>query len=127
MKKRILITASILLFSLSSHSQYTKEKLSNLITGKSEKAWSVAGINIERSEKKMTFNINNSVNVVSDKGSNEEKWSLKSSDNIRWFIYIGDKQYELIVSYDKKGNEYLKFTHQSKGSDNYQMKLTPIK
>jgi hypothetical protein len=127
--KKSLFLFVFLMGSLMCYSQYNKEKLSTLLTGGSEKVWIVTGINAERAEQKMIFNKNNSVKVQFIKEQEKTvNWSLKSSDDIRWFILIGDQNYELIVSYDKKGNEYLKLTHQSlNGNDEYQMKLNPVK
>ena len=55
---------------------------------------------------------------------------MKSADEIRWFLSIGNQTYEFIISYDKKGNEYIKLTHQAvdnKTSGYYEIKLNPIK
>jgi hypothetical protein len=118
-----------MLMSLKAFAQYNNEKLTSLLTGGNEKTWTVSGIISERPEKKMIFNKNNSVKIFDSKDQSQTKhWSLKSADQIRWFILIGEQNYELIVSYDKKGNEYIKLTHQSgKSGNDYQMKLNPVK
>ncbi len=126
--KNLLIICFLITGSMSCFSQYNKEKLTAILTSGNEKSWIVAGINSDRPEKKMTFTKNNSVKTEAGNETKTENWSLKSTDDIRWFIQIGEENYELIVSYDKKGNEYLKLTHQSaKKSENYQMKLNPVK
>ncbi len=129
--KRILILFCLLLGVLMCTAQYNKEKIQKLLTGDNEKSWAVSGINIDRPEKKFIFNKNNSVKVESTKGIiKNEKWSLKSVDQIRWFLSIGNQTYEFIISYDKKGNEYIKLTHQAvdnKTSGYYEIKLNPIK
>ncbi len=129
--KRILILFCLLLGVLMCTAQYNKEKIQKLLTGDNEKSWGVSGINIDRPEKKFIFNKNNSVKVESTKGIiKNEKWSLKSADEIRWFLSIGNQTYEFIISYDKKGNEYIKLTHQAvdnKTSGYYEIKLNPIK
>jgi len=127
--KKMLFLFLFICGSLMGYSQYNKDKLSTLLTGGKEKVWIVSGINAERPEKKMTFDKSNSVKIEFSNGPMKSmRWSLNSSDDIRWFILIGDLNYELIVSYDKKGKEYIKLTLQSlKGNDNYQMKLNPVK
>lgn len=113
------------------HAQYNKDKISSLLTGDNEKSWSVTGINTERPEKKLSFNKNYTVQIELNNGIiKNEKWSLKTSDEIRWFLSIDNQMYELIISYDKKGNEYIKLTHQAvedKTSGYYEIKLNPIK
>ena len=129
--KRILILLLFLSAVFACEAQYNKEKIQKLLTGDNEKSWMVNGINIDRPEKKFIFNKNNSVKVESTKGLiKNEKWSLKSADEIRWFLSIGNQRYELIISYDKKGKEYIKLTHQAgdnKTSGYYEIKLNPIK
>ena len=129
--KRIMILLPILLAVFMCDAQYNKVKIQKLLSGDNEKSWAVSGINIERPEKKFIFNKNYSVKVESTKGIiKNEKWSLKSADEIRWFLSIGNQTYEFIISYDKKGNEYIKLTHQAvdnKTSGYYEIKLNPIK
>ena len=129
--KQILILLLCMSAVFACEAQYNKEKIQKLLTGDNEKSWMVNGINIDRPEKKFIFNKNNSVKVESTKGLiKNEKWSLKSADEIRWFLSIGNQRYELIISYDKKGKEYIKLTHQAgdnKTSGYYEIKLNPIK
>ncbi len=129
--KRIIVLLPFLFSLLMCYAQYNKEKIQKILTGDNEKSWTVSGINIDRPEKKFIFNKNNSVKVESTKGIlKNEKWSLKSADEIRWFLSIGNQTYEFIISYDKKGNEYIKLTHQAvdnKTSGYYEIKLNPIK
>ena len=129
--KRILLLLSFFIGILMCHAQYNKDKISSLLTGDNEKSWSVTGINTERPEKKLSFNKNYTVQIELNNGIiKNEKWSLKTSDEIRWFLSIDNQMYELIISYDKKGNEYIKLTHQAvedKTSGYYEIKLNPIK
>ncbi|MFI5218479.1 MAG: hypothetical protein ACHQNT_03240 [Bacteroidia bacterium] len=92
--------------------QYSKEKLTGILTN--EKSWSVKGINSNRAEKSYTFNKDMSVKIEKQGGAvaGAEKWSLSSTDNIRWFISIGKQKYEMIVSYDKGGKQFIKLTSQ---------------
>ena len=125
--------SSIILFllSLSANAQYNKEKITSILTNDVERSWNVTGLNTDRSEKIFTFNKNG--NVITDLKSGvkkTDKWILKSNDNIRWFISIGGNSYELIISYDKAGNQYIKLTHQevdNKTSGYFEIKLTPVK
>lgn len=129
--KRIMILLPFLLVVFMCGAQYNKVKIQKLLSGDNEKSWTVSGINIDRPEKKFIFNKNYSVKVESTNGIiKNEKWSLKSTDEIRWFLSIGNQTYEFIISYDKKGNEYIKLTHQAvdnKTSGYYEIKLNPIK
>lgn len=129
--KQILLVLTFFTGIIMCEAQYNKEKISKLLTGEIEKSWSVSGINAERPEKILSFNVNKSVKMEMNNGSiKNEKWSLKSTDNIRWFLSMGKEEYELIISYDKKGNEYIKLTHQSvnaKSSGYYEIKLNQIK
>lgn len=125
---RILI---LLLLPLFVSAQYTKEKLATILTGGTEKSWNATSVNVEVKEKMFSFSKNLSVVVQNASGTKRnDKWLLSTIDNIRWFIMIGKEKYEMIVSYDKKGEEYIKLTHQSalmKPSGNYEIKLTPVK
>jgi hypothetical protein len=126
-----IIAACIILFTgiYSASAQYNREKITGILTGNSEKLWNINGINVDRPERSALFNINgNAVIELSSGKKNNEKWTLMSADNIRWFISIGNNKYELIISYDKKGNQYIKLTHQeNKTSDYYEIKLTSAK
>lgn len=130
MKTTLILLGLILSVSVI-NAQYSKEKISITLTGSSEKSWSVSGINTERPEKKLTFNINETVISEDNKGKKQtEKWTISTKDNIRWFLLIGKQNYELIISYDKSGAQYIKLTHQSsdnKSSGYYEIKLTEIK
>jgi hypothetical protein len=129
MKKYICLI--LLLTSIQiSYAQYTKEKITTILTDGSEKSWNVNGVNTERPEKVFSFNINGSMISQQTDGSKKNmKWTLASSDNIRWFLITGVMKFELIISYDKKGNQYLKLTHQDadKSSSYYEIKLTSSK
>ena len=130
--KRIC-TLILFLFSISSiHAQYDKEKLTKILTAN---PWSVTAAHAVRPEKKFTFSKDQSVQVdkVNDKGgmvSQKDKWSITSSDNIRWFISIGKEKYEMIVSYAKNGSQFVKLTHLA-GTDKitgyYEMNLYATK
>ena len=112
-----------------SYAQYSREKLTDILTGGSSKTWTAKGVNIERPEKSITFNKNMSAQVQKAAMENV-KWSLTSPDNIRWKIIIGNETYELIVSYDKSGTQYIKLTHKAeagKTTGGYEMTLYPVK
>jgi len=121
----------LLLLPLVSSAQYTKEKLTTILTGGTEKTWNVTSVNMAAKEKMFSFNKNLSVVVQDASGTKRnDKWLLSTTDNIRWFIMIGKEKYEMIVSYDKKGEEYIKLTHQSgtaKAAGDYEIKLTAAK
>lgn len=121
----------LLLLPLVGSAQYTKEKLTKILTGGSEKSWNVSSVNVAAKEKMFSFNKNLSVVLQDISGTKRnDKWQLSTEDNIRWFIMIGKAKYELIVSYDKKGEEYIKLTHQSgtaKAAGDYEIKLTAVK
>lgn len=129
--KYILIILILLATNENCSAQYNKEKISEILTGENEKPWLVTGINIDSPEKQLTFNKNNSVKIEMKSGkTSNEKWSLRTEDEIRWFLSIGANSYELIISYDKKGKEYVKLTRRSgssKASGYYELKLTPLK
>ena len=121
----------LLLLPLVGSAQYTKEKLTTILTGSNEKSWNVTSVNVAAKEKMFSFNKNLSVVVQDISGTRRnDKWLLSTADNIRWFILIGKEKYEMIVSYDKKGEEYIKLTHQSgtaKVAGDYEIKLTAAK
>jgi hypothetical protein len=128
MKKLFII--ALLFPALGARAQYTREKIRDILTDKSEKTWSVTGINTERPEKAFTFRTDNSVTVEDLKGIKKpDKWKLHSTDDIRWFIDIGNVSYELIISYDKKGEQYVKLTHRAdnRSSGYYEIRLTEAK
>lgn len=103
MKHRIIILIALAKITVC-NAQYNKEKLSDILSGTSEKTWSVKG-----TFNTFTFNKNMTAVLKKDKSAAlTEKWSLSSTDNIRWFILLGTQKYELIVSYDKSGKQYLK-------------------
>ena len=130
--KRFCILGIFLLSISSVFAQYNKEKLTSLLTAN---PWSVTSAHVARPERKMTFNKDQSVQVekANDKGgtvSLKDKWSVSSTDNIRWFLTVGPDQYEMIVSYTKSGSQFIKLTHQA-GADKitgyYEMSLNAIK
>ena len=126
--KNILLSFAFLLSCLMAYPQFTKVKLTHLLTSDNQKSWMIAGVNVDLLEKKMTFSNNNSVVIETENSkTTTAKWALSSPDNIRWFLQAGNQTYELIVSYNKKGEEYIKLKHPSKGSDSYELKLTTIK
>ncbi len=124
--KRITLFLAFLFAASFSHAQYDKGKLTNILTGGSSKTWSVQGVNINRPEKTMTFNINGNADVEKENGKKADKWSVSSKDNIRWFLSVGADQYEMVVSYSKNGSQYVKLTHGT-SNDKYEMKLFPAK
>ena len=104
----------LLLLHRSAQAQYDKAKLTALLVSH---PWSVQS-SVSRPEKKMVFSSDQQVLVDRDNGKGSvaqarEKWSLSTSDDIRWFLTIGTRTYELIVSYSKSGSQYLKLTHLS--------------
>ena len=110
------------------NAQYSKEKLVTILTGGTVKSWNAVSTNEIRQEKVLSFNKNNTVKVVMKSGSASTKnWQLSSADNIRWIITIGKEKYELIVSYDKKGKEYIKLTQYGENISSgapYEIRLT---
>jgi len=129
--KRLIVLQIFLVTAVLCQAQYSKEKITSTLTGDNVRSWSATGINTELTEKKFSFNKNNSVVIEYSKGTTKnDKWTLTSPDKIRWFLSIGNTTYELIISYDKKGNEYIKLTHQAgdnKTSGYYEIKLNAIK
>lgn len=126
--KYLPVILFLLVSASSTQAQYTKEKISSILTGESEKSWSANGINESRPEKVFTFNNNNTVSIEETSGkTHKENWIVSSSDNIRWFLKVGLTTYELIISYDKKGQQFIKLTHglsANSASGYYEMKLT---
>lgn len=119
----------LLLFKLSSsYAQYDKEKLINILTANS---WTVKGTNVNQPEKSFTFSKDMSVQIGKDSGkgitSQKDKWSISSTDQIRWFVTVGSQPYELIISYTKSGSQYLKLTRQDKNSGLIELNLYPAK
>jgi len=111
MRSKILITCIFLFSLLSAKAQYTKEKLTDVLTGGSTKSWTVKGVNSSPDEKSFSFNKNMTAVIVTQAGkSTSGSWSLNSTDNIRWFLLAGGKTYEIIVSYDKAGKQFVKLT-----------------
>jgi len=123
--KRILFLLLLLGNITFGYAQYSKEKLTDILTGGNVKSWTVKSAT-ERPEKGFTFNKNMTVQVQKDKGAAQnDKWSLSSPDNIRWLLVIGNQSYEMIVSYDKGGSQYIKLTHKDAGktTGGYEMTL----
>lgn len=111
--KSILI---VLLFACSAivcEAQYNKEKLTEILAGSATKVWTVKSGSSAQGEKAFTFSKDLSVTISKTNAIENEKWALSSTDNIRWFITIGSKKYEVIVSYDKAGAQFLKLTSQA--------------
>ncbi len=114
--KRTLILLLLLGNITFGYAQYSREKITDILTGGSSKAWTAKAVTGQRPEKGFTFNKDMSVQVQkNEKGgaiaSANDKWSLTSKDNIRWKVEIGKETYEIIVSYDKSGTQYVKLTH----------------
>ena len=126
--KYLLVILSLLFSASCTQAQYSKEKISSILTGDSEKSWMANGINVNRPEKSFTFNINNSVSVEESSGKTyKENWTVSSSDKIRWFLKVGSTTYGLIISYDKKGQQFIKLTHgvsENSSSGYYEIKLS---
>src|SRR5450755_3062370 len=84
LKTTIMKRAFILLLLLGNitfgYAQYNKEKITEILTGGSSKAWTAKGVNVERPEKGFTFNKDMTVQVQkgNEKGGavQSEKWSL---------------------------------------------------
>src|SRR6185436_7745203 len=111
--KRILVLLPFVLSVFFCQAQYSKEKLTDILTGGSTKAWSVKSTNISPADKSYSFSKNSTVAVTKAEGAAQnETWALNSADNIRWFITIGSQKHELIVSYDKAGAQFVKLTSQ---------------
>ena len=113
--KRINILLLLLITKITfCNAQYNREKLTDILTGGNIKTWTVKSAGAMHTEKSYAFNKNLSVQVAKDKGAVQtDKWTLTSADNIRWFISIGTQKYEIIVSYDKSGKQYVKLTSQT--------------
>lgn len=93
------------------NAQYNREKLISILTD-NEKVWTVKK-GSALGAKTFTFSKNFSSEVVKQNGKNATvKWTLSTLDNIRWFITIDNQKFELIVSYDKTGQQYLKLNLQ---------------
>jgi hypothetical protein len=108
MKKIILILIAVLKISFC-QAQYSKEKLTQILTDGNVKSWTVKG-----TANTYSFNKNMTAEIKNDKGTvKADKWTLSSTDNIRWFIAMSGQRYELIVSYDKGGKQYIKLNSQS--------------
>ena len=107
------------------HAQYSKDKLTQILTDGSVKSWTDKKTGVV-----YTFNKNMTAEIKSDKSAGKPgKWDLSSADNIRWFISINDQKYELIVSYDKAGKQYIKLNSQggdSKASGYSETVLYPL-
>lgn len=133
--KHILLIAALLAGVSTSYAQYDRDKLIGILSGGSAKTWTVKSVNTERPEKSFTFNKDMSATIekVGGKGagaSEQTKWTLTTKDNIRWFVSIGNAQYELIVSYSKDGSQYMKLVHAAgndKASGSFEMNLFPAK
>jgi hypothetical protein len=90
------------------HAQYSKDKLTQILTDGNVKSWTAKKTGVL-----YAFNKNMTVEIKNDVGTGKTgKWALSSADNIRWFISINDQKYELIVSYDKAGKQYIKLNSQ---------------
>ena len=117
--KPLTLLLLLLIAGATAQAQYDKEKLTALLVAN---AWTVTA-NTNRPEKKMVFTRDQVVTVDRDNGkggltTTREKWSLASTDNIRWFLTVGGQTYELIVSYTKSGSQFLKLTRQL-GNNSY--------
>jgi hypothetical protein len=122
---KINIFLLLLLTSSGVKAQFTKDKLTEILCGKDQMTWQVTGINSSPAEKVMTFRRNNTVGVEDLSGKKQErKWTLQSADNIRWFLDFGGTKYEMIVSYNKKGEQYIKLNRKDNGE--YELKLTQL-
>lgn len=107
--KRIFIFLLFFVNIMFSYGQYNKEKLTDILTGGNTRSWTVKGTS--HSEKSYSFSKNATVQTLNSSGASQNlKWELTTADNIRWFILIGKQRYELIVSYDKSGKQFVKFT-----------------
>ena len=109
--KKILF--AFIIYCIPAKAQYDKEKITSILTSGSSASWTVQGVNTVAEEKAYTFSTNGTC-MVQPAGSGAKaynaKWMLNSPDNIRWFIDIGDRKHELIISFDKKGQRYIKLT-----------------
>jgi len=122
--KAVLVILFICIVKLG-NAQYTKEKLTLLLTGGSTKAWNVKSSSVEEGAKTYTFGVNNTVAIANAKAAvQSDKWNLTTDDNIRWFIVLGKEKSELIVSYDKSGKQYIKLTGQ--GGNRTPLILYPV-
>lgn len=107
--KQTLLIALLIISNSYCRAQYSKDKLIGILTSGSEKSWTVKGINETLADKIYIFNKDLSVKIEKEKGKRvADKWLLTTSDNIRWFLTVAGHKFELIVSYDKSGNQYLK-------------------
>lgn len=110
--RQLLILILLLVKINSVNAQYSKNKLMTILTDNNSKSWLVkSGDAMEA--KSYTFNKSMTVEIV--KNSDKKiinNWTLTTTDNIRWFVTVGNQKFELIVSYDKTGKQYLKLNHQ---------------
>ena len=127
--KRNFILLILFIHATFCYAQYDKDKLIKILTANS---WSVKGTNAELPEKSFVFSKDMTVQSGKDNGksavvSQKESWTISSTDQIRWFIFIGNRSYELIISYTKSGSQYVKLIHQEKVQGAYEMNLYPLK
>ena len=109
--KQLLILLLFISGVYNCNAQYTREKLISILTD-NEKVWTVKK-GTAPGAKTFTFNKNFTAEVVKQNGKNATvEWTLSTLDNIRWFITIDNQKFELIVSYDKTGQQYLKLNLQ---------------
>ena len=128
MKTKVILL--LLLFNTAfCYAQYDKDKLIKILTTNS---WTVKGINSDQPEKSYSFSKDMSVQIGKDNGKGavmmqKDKWTISSTDQIRWFISIGNQTYEMIISYTKSGSQYVKLTRQDKRSGLHELNLYPLK
>jgi hypothetical protein len=119
--KRIVMLVLLIGSFVVANAQYSKEKITEILTGGNSKSWTVKSQG--HPEKTFVFNKNMSAQM---NGANT-KWSISSQDNIRWFTTVGSDSYETIVSYDKAGKQFVKLTRKGDGKpgSNYELILYP--
>ncbi len=91
----------------SCYAQYTKASLTKILTAGSAKPWTE-----KTSGATYTFNVSGTVDINSAKST----WKLSSADNLTWNLSVGNESYELIVSYNKEGKQYLKLVQYTGGN-----------
>lgn len=118
---KFIVPLLLILPGLPSYAQFTKEKLSGILTNGSQRDWFVKSKSNSSSGMGYQFHSNNTVYLLNSPGKEApQKWSLSSTDNIRWFITMGKIKNEIIVSYDKAGKQFIKLTNQTgNGSSSY--------
>jgi|GEM_PF-6448171 len=108
----IFLVALFALLSSGAQAQYTKESISAIVTGGSSKSWIDNGTSTV-----YTFSSNMKGEIKKATGSAQPvSWNLNTPDNLTWNLIISKESYELIISYNKEGTQYLKLVRYTGGN-----------